>query len=145
MPTTFNVRQALFKAADGEEYKWSQVAHSVFWVERIMIRKRMGCSPYYAAMGTHLLIPMDIVKATYLQPAPDSVLSRTNLIMRRAIVLQKRVTHLDRFRSRVFEAHRKVAIRFDEIHIKTIQDFDFKHGDLVLMHNSQIEKSLNRK
>ena len=44
----FDVRQALFKAADGEQGKWSQVAHSVFWSERITTRKRMGVSPYFA-------------------------------------------------------------------------------------------------
>ena len=30
----FNVRQALFKTADGEQGKWSQVAYSAFWSER---------------------------------------------------------------------------------------------------------------
>ena len=34
----FDVRQALFKACDGEESKWSSVAHLVFWAERVMIR-----------------------------------------------------------------------------------------------------------
>ena len=35
----FDVRQALFKACDGEESKWSSVAHSVFWAERVTIRR----------------------------------------------------------------------------------------------------------
>jgi len=56
-----DVRQALVKAADGIESKWSQVAHSVFWAERVTARKRMGCSPYFAATGTHPLIPLDIM------------------------------------------------------------------------------------
>ena len=46
----FNVRQAMFKAADGDKSRWSQVAYLVFWAERITIRRRMGCSPYYAAV-----------------------------------------------------------------------------------------------
>ena len=29
----FDVWQALYKAADGEQNKWSQVAYSVFWSE----------------------------------------------------------------------------------------------------------------
>jgi hypothetical protein len=37
------VRQALFKAVDGEENKWSQAAYSVFWSERVTVRKCMGC------------------------------------------------------------------------------------------------------
>jgi hypothetical protein len=86
----FDVRQALFKAVDGEENKWSQAAYSVFWSERVTVRKCMGCSPYYAATGTHPLIPLDILEATYLQPAPESVMSTTDLIVQRAIALQKR-------------------------------------------------------
>ena len=77
----FDVRQALFKVVDGEENKWSQAAYSVFWSERVTVRKRMGCSPYYAATGTHPLIPLDILEATYLQPAPESVMSTTDLIV----------------------------------------------------------------
>jgi hypothetical protein len=40
----FDIRQALFKAAEGDQTKWSSVAHSVFWADRITVRKRMGCS-----------------------------------------------------------------------------------------------------
>ena len=56
----FDVRQALFKAADGDETRWSQVAHSVFWSERVTIRKRMGCSPYFAVTGCHPVLPFDV-------------------------------------------------------------------------------------
>ena len=86
----FNVRQALFKAADGAQSKWSQVAHSVFWSERITLRWWMGCSPYFTVMGTHPLIPLDIVEVNYLLPPPGSILSTTDLVARRAVALQKR-------------------------------------------------------
>jgi hypothetical protein len=45
----------------------------------------MGCSPDYVAMGTHLLLPLDIIEATYLMPPPDSILSTEDLIVRRVI------------------------------------------------------------
>ena len=79
----------MFKAADGDQSKWSQVAYSVFWSERITTRKRMGCSPFYAATGVHPILPFDIVEANYLLPPPDSLLALTDLIARRAIALQK--------------------------------------------------------
>jgi Integrase zinc binding domain/RNase H-like domain found in reverse transcriptase len=41
----FDVRQALFKACDGDQSKWSTSAYSVFWAERVTVRRRMGCSP----------------------------------------------------------------------------------------------------
>ena len=85
----FDLQQALYKAADGNKNKWSQVAYSVFWVERVTIRKHMGCSPYYVATGTHPLLPLDIVEATYLLPPLESILSMGDLIVRRAIALQR--------------------------------------------------------
>ena len=141
----FDVRQALFKAADGEQAKWSQVAHSVFWSDRITTRKRMGVSPYFALTGTHPLIPLDIAEATYLLPPPESTLTTTELIARRAIELQKRSVDLARITSKVFEARIRAARIFERDHQATIKSFDFKRGDLVLIRNTAIEKSLNRK
>ena len=51
--------------------------------------KCMGCSPYFAVMGTHPLLPFDIVEVNYLLLPPNLLLSTTDLVMRRAITLQK--------------------------------------------------------
>ncbi|KDR69124.1 hypothetical protein GALMADRAFT_77818 [Galerina marginata CBS 339.88] len=141
----FDVRQALFKAADGDQSKWSQSAYSVFWADRVTVRRRMGCSPYFAATGTHPILPFDITEANYLLPPPDSVLSTTDLISRRAIALQKRQQHLSDLRDKVYEARIKAAIRFEKEHANTIRDYEFSPGDLVLIRNTAIEKALNRK
>lgn len=141
----FDVRQALFKSADGDASRWSQVAYSVFWSERITARRRMGCSPYFAVTGTQPLIPLDILEATYLQAPPDTILSTTDLISRRAVALQKRADDIQRIHGQVYEARRNAAVRFERDHSHTIQDFDFARGDLVLVRNTAIEKSLNRK
>ena len=141
----FNVRQALFKAADGKQSKWSQVAYSAFWSERVTPRRRMGCSPYFAVTGTHPLLPFDIIEANYLLPPPGSLLTTTDLIAHRAIMLQKRQEDLARLKERVHAARNRAAIRFECEHSTTIQDFDFNRGDLVLICNTAIEKALNRK
>jgi hypothetical protein len=78
----FDIRQALFKAANGDASKWASVAYSVFWADRVTVRKRMGCSPYFAVTGTHPLLPFDITEALYLLPPPDSILSTMDLIAR---------------------------------------------------------------
>jgi hypothetical protein len=141
----FDVRQALFKACDGDQSKWSSVAYSVFWAERVTIRRRMGCSPYFATTGTHPLLPFDIAEANYLLPPPDSVLSTTDLIARRAICLQKRRTQLVQLHDKVYQARRKAAQRFEKEHAHTMRDYDFQPGSLVLLRNTAIEKALNRK
>lgn len=141
----FDVRQALFKAADGDESKWSQYAHYVFWSERVTIRRRMGCSPYFGLTGTHPLLPFDISEANYLLPPPESILTSTDLISRRAIALSKRREDLEKLHSKVYEARLKAAARFEQEHEHTIRRYNFRLGDLVLIRNTRIEKSLNRK
>ena len=90
-------------------------------------------------------MPLDIVELTYLLPPPDSVLNTTDLISRRAIALQKRRADLETLHSRVFAARKAAAIRFEKEHSASIRDFDFKRGALVLIRNTRIEKSLNKK
>ncbi|KAG6860212.1 hypothetical protein C0991_012181 [Blastosporella zonata] len=103
----------------------------------------MGCSPYYAATGTHPLLPIDITEATFLQPPPKSLLSTTDLISRRAIDLTKRSEDLARLHSTVYAARCKAALQFEKDYTITIKDFHFKKGALVLIRNTKIEKSLN--
>ena len=141
----FDVRQALYKASEGDQSKWSQSAYSVFWADRVSIRRRMGCSPYFAVTGTQPLLPLDISEATFLVPPPDSVWTTTDLMVSRAIALQKRSADLVRLRSKVMAHRVAAAVRFERTHAATIRDFDFKRGDLVLVRNTAIEKALNRK
>jgi hypothetical protein len=72
-------------------------------------------------------------------------MSMTNLISCHAITLQKRSADINTLYSKVYQAQLKVARRFEQEHLHTLKDFDFQHGSLVLMCNTQIEKSLNKK
>ncbi|KNZ75924.1 hypothetical protein J132_00938 [Termitomyces sp. J132] len=76
----FDVHQALLKAVDGDQSRWSTATYSVFWSECVTVHKCMGCSSYYTTTGTHPLLPVDIVKVTYLQPLPNLFLLTTDLI-----------------------------------------------------------------
>jgi hypothetical protein len=134
----FDIRQAMFKAADGDQNKWSQVAYSVFWSECITIKKHMGCSPFYTATGVHPILPFDIVKTNYLLPPPDSLLSTTDLVAQRAITLQKCADNLSQLCNRVHGHHNCTVIKFEKDHAATICDFDFKAGALVLIQNTAI-------
>jgi len=141
----FDLRQALFKAADGDQTRWSSVFQSVVWADRVTTRRQLSCSPYFAATGTHPLLPLDIVKAIYLVPPPAALLDTTQLIASRAIALQKRREQLQLIHSRAYKARVSAAKRFKEDHSATLVDHACKPGDLVLICNTAIEKALNRK
>jgi hypothetical protein len=105
----------------------------------------MGCSPYFTITGAHPILPFDIAKATYLQLPPNSIMSTTNLISRHAIALQKCSTDVNTLYSKVYQARLKAAQWVEQQHLRTLKDFNFQCGSLVLMRNTQIEKSLNKK
>ena len=83
----FDVQQALFKALDGVEHKWSQAIYLVFWSKHIIYQQQMGYLPYFAVIETHPLILFNIIEANYLIPPPGSLLSTMDLIVQRAIAL----------------------------------------------------------
>jgi hypothetical protein len=105
----------------------------------------MRCSPYFAVTGAHSLLSIDIAEGNYLLPPPNSVFSTTDLIARRAITLQKRRDQLSRLKSQVYAARIKAAITFERQHKNTINNYNFKLGNLVLVRNTAIEKVLNHK
>ena len=65
--------------------------------------------------------------------------------MRRAIVLQKHAADLEQLQSDVYAARQRAAFWFEKEHYRTIKDFNFQKGNLVLVWNMKIEKSLNKK
>jgi hypothetical protein len=72
-------------------------------------------------------------------------MSTTDLISRRAIALQKCSADVNTLYSKVYQARLKAAQQFEEHHLRTLKDLDFQRSSLVLMRNTQIEKSLNKK
>ena len=133
------------KTCEGNEFKWCQVLPQVFWAERITIQKATGYSPYYMAHGVHPLLPFDIVEATYLAPKQDFGISTEELIAIRTRQLEKRPKDIENMQETVTNYHHKALKCFKRDHMAHIKDFDFKKGDLVLLRNSRIEESLNRK
>ncbi len=114
------------------------------------LNKSPPAREWAALLTLQPLIPLNISKATYLQPPPDLILSTTNLIVQRAIALQKRQEDIGRVKetvqdARVWDARIRAALRFAEENQHTIREFNFKKEDLFLIQNTAIEKALNRK
>jgi hypothetical protein len=141
----FDVRESLVKAAGSEENRWTTVAPSVFWAERISIQKSTGYSPYYLAHGLEPLLPFDLAEATYLAPAFTKPLPTSDLIALRAIQLQKRPQDLAKVKELVLKARYDSIRTFNEKYSNKIRDFDFSPGTLVLVRNSRYDNDVGRK
>ena len=141
----WDMRQSLYKATGGDAKKWYWFFPQVLWADRITIRRGLGCSPYFAVCGAHPITPLDVEEATWLVEYPGTPLSTAELIGLRARALAKHSFHVDEMRDRVDEEKRKAVRRYEQENEHTIKDYDFKPGDLVLVRNTTVEKSLNNK
>jgi hypothetical protein len=63
-----DVQEAIIKTCEGDETRWNQVVHSVFWAERITIQKATGLSPYFMMHSVELIFPFNLAEATFLTP-----------------------------------------------------------------------------
>jgi len=141
----WDVRQMLYKATDGNPSKWFWFFHHIMWADRVSIRKGFGCSPFFMVTGAHPILPLDIQEATWLVKLPDRVLTTVELIAFRAQALAKHRQHIIEMRKRIDQGKREWLARYEKNNKSTIKDLSFKPGDLVLVRNTEIESSLDKK
>jgi transposase InsO family protein len=142
----WDVREAIMKSCDGDESRWHQAAHAVFWAERVTIQRSTGLSPYFMVHGCEPIFPFDLTEATFLVPLPGlNDFSTEAFIAWRARQLQKRQEDLEAIRDKVLKARYQSARDFERKFRESIKDYDFAPGSLVLVRNSKTEYELNRK
>jgi hypothetical protein len=88
---------------------------------------------------------LDIQEATWLVDLPGRVLTTVELIGFRAQALAKHRQHVIEMRERIDQGKREWLARYEKDNKYTIKDLDFKPGDLVLVRNTEIESSLDKK
>jgi hypothetical protein len=141
----WDVRQMLYKATGGNPSKWFWFFHHVMWADRVSVRKGYGCSPFFMVTGAHPILPLDIQEATWLVELPGRILSTAELIGYRAKALAKHRQHVIEMRKRIDQRKRDWLVKYEKDNKSTIKDLNFKPGDLVLVRNTEIESSLDKK
>src|ERR1700761_6873201 len=135
----------MVKATGGNMNKWFWFLPQVIWADRVTVRRGLGCAPYFAVTGCHPVLPLDIVEATWLVEYPDHVISTAELVGLRAKALAKHRRHIGEMQECVTKEKLVALLRYERIHAATIEDYKFEPGDLVIIRNTRIEKSLNKK
>jgi len=141
----WDVRQMIWKATGGNPSKWYWFFFHILWADRITIRKRYGCSPFFMVTGAHPILPLDVQEATWLVNLPGRILSTAELVGYRARALAKHRQHVIDMRVRIDKGKREWLLRYERDNQATIKDFTFKPGDLVLIRNTEVETSLDKK
>ena len=142
----WDIRQMLYKATGAANTKkWYWFLQSVLWADRTSIRKRTGYSPYYLVTGLHPILPLDAAEATWLTRPPETVMTFEEMIGSRARALAKHRIHLIKMRARIDQEKLKRLKQYEKDFKAVIKDYCFKPGDLVLVRNTAIESSLDKK
>ena len=140
-----DIREALIKTADAEGVTWVDVLPQVFWADRTTVQKSTGYSPYYIAHGVEPILQYDLSEVTYLTPTITGLVTSAELLERRARALIGREEKLEECRSAVWTARLKSMDQFLKTHGRSVKDFDFEPGRVVLYRNTRVEKEASRK
>lgn len=141
----YDVRDMLYKATGGKTSQWFWYFPHIMWADHVTVRKRFGVSPFFMVTGAEPVLPLDIQEATWLVEPPSGPLTTGELLAQRARALAKHRTLVEDMRKRVDTEKRQRVEQYEQDHAAVIRDFVFKRGDLVLMRNTSIEKSLDKK
>ena len=141
----WDVWQMLYKATGGNPAKWYWFFYHVMWADRVTIRKSYGCSPFFMVTRAHPILPLDIQEATWLVELPGRALTTAELIGYHAKVLAKHRQHVMEMRARIDKGKQEWLAKYEKENKHTIKDFAFEPGDLVLVQNTEIESSLDKK
>src|SRR5271168_806039 len=135
----------LYKVTDGNPTKWFWFFLFILWADRVTVRKRFGCSPFFMVTGAHPVLPLDIEEATLLVELPGRILSTTELIGFRAKALAKHNQHVMEMRRKISKDKVEWLKKYERENQDTIKDLNFESGDLALVRNTEVELSLNKK
>ena len=135
----------LYKATGGDVKKWFWSLHHVMWADRVTVRKGMSCSSYFMVIGAQPTLPLDVIEATWLVRYPERMLSRAELIGLRATALTKHAAHVEEMRKKVTKEKIRRTLQLERDLQHKIQEFNLEAGSLVLVKNSAIEMSADRK
>ena len=70
----------LTKATRGDIVKWFWFFYHVLWSDRITVRKKLGCSPFFMVTGAQPMLPLDVLEATWLVKVPGRILTTVELV-----------------------------------------------------------------
>ncbi|CAL1716052.1 unnamed protein product [Somion occarium] len=139
------IRESIVKACDGKVKDWPDYVPHAFFADKITISRSTGFSPYYLLFGVHPVLPFDLLEASFLVEGFHSGMSTTDLLALRIQQLSKKDQDLEKAAEVLAKTRLRSKAQFEKKFEHRIRVESFKPGDLVLVRNTAIERSLNRK
>jgi hypothetical protein len=141
----FILREALVKSCEGNLDIWPQKLQQVVFADWITTSSVTGYSPYYLIFGQDPLLSFDLTQATFMINGFRDGLSTSDLLALRVRQLEKRPEDIAQAAASLRKYRCASKTRFEEKFHHLFHKRDFEPGELVLMRNSAIESSMDRK
>ena len=133
----------LAKMTDGGRYRWVRNLPAILWVDGTIVKRTTGVSPYSFNYGNDAVLPIELANPTWQVLDWERAQSTAELLALRARQLQRRDEDLEEtalFMGRMRESQKEL---FDDGH--RIRLAPFAIDDLVLLHDTKLEKSYSHK
>lgn len=142
----FIIREAILKACDGDPKRWPDKVHHAFFADKCMVRRATGFTPFYLMHGVDPILPFDLAEATFLVEGFKAGMSTEDLLALRIRQLEKRPEDLARAADMLTKSRYQAKDRWERHFARRfLPDGSIQPGTWVLVRNTRIEKSMDRK
>ena len=133
------------RASQGDIQKWPDKVQEAIFADRVTINRVTGYSPYQLLHGTEPLLPLDLAEATFLVEDFEPGMSTSDLLAARMRQLSKLPEDVMRTSNLLQKARFASKIQFEQRFQRRLSQDTYEPGELVLVRNTAIEMSHNRK
>ena len=140
----FPIREGIMKACKGNPKKWPDLVPHAFFADKVTVRRATGFSPFYLLYGVHPVLPFDLAEASFIITYQQNMTSE-DLLAARIRQLQKKPEDLERAAATLYKNRLRSKEQFERRFRTRLCRDSYEPGTLVLVRNSGIEKSMDRK
>lgn len=144
----FTLRESIIKACQTTGTpinRWPEKLAEALFADRITISRVTGFSPYQLLHGTDPVLPLDLVEATFMAEGFHAGMTTSELLALRMKQLSKHPDDVARAAQVLKKARFESKEQFERRFLHRLSRDTYQKGELVLVRNTQIEMSHNRK
>lgn len=144
----FTLRESIMKSCQTTgtpTSRWTEKLAGAVFADRITIRRVTGFSPYKLLHGTDPVLPLDLAEATFMAEGFHAKMTTSDLLALRMQQLSKHPDDIARAAKILKKARFDSKEIFEKRFIHRLSRDAYIPGELVLLRNTQIEMSHNRK
>ena len=141
----FIIREALIKTCKDKLTDWPRRLPEIVFADRVTTNRVTGFSPFQLLHATDPILPLDIAEATFLVEDFRSGISTEALLQLRAQQIARHPEDVKRAAEILRKARFTSKEQFERRFIRKMIHTQYNPGELVLVRNTAIEMSHDRK